>query len=398
MDKPLHVLMQGFSGDIGLTYHLTKLAVGLKHQGIDVVLITTQREQEPGLKETLRENGINYYESNIINKRFWNLLAMYRGMHEISHIATSESIDIIHIHGCLFPAYLAAKLTLVGRRASIIETVNFMDLRNTMISRFIQKMANMLTKRYADIVVPVSEQLGQKLIALGFNREKIMVTHWGIDLEKFDRAKQSKKFLQKYWALLQCLKGKNVIIQSAYLYGWKGQEIMLKAAPMILQEFPETKFLFCGDGPTKKGLFSLANNLGLNDSVIFTGWVESDFIPVLLDHANIGAVLSSSETFSIAAIETMAAGKPVIMTPVGVAPEIITNNNRVGYIISHNDPNALAKAVIDLLNDPVKAKVMGSRGRKVVEEKFTINEIACRYKEVYNIALKDTDLNQESIL
>ncbi|MCL0072910.1 glycosyltransferase family 4 protein, partial [Dehalococcoidia bacterium] len=397
--QKIKVLMQGFSGEIGLTYHLARLAVGLSQQGIDVVLITTDKEQVKGLKKELEEKNIKYYESNFIDKKFWNLPAVYKSMREIKSIINSENIDIIHTHGAILPIYLAARLPLFGRKVPVVETENswasnIIDI--TKPKKLLMKMATKLINLCVDIIMPVSEQFRQELIIDGFKPEKLRVIHWGIDLEKFDNDKSSPKFLSKYQQLLGNIQGK-VVVQSGMLYPWKGTEFLLKAAPTILQGFPDTKFLIVGGGPLRSQLEELANTLGISQSVIFTGGVGGDFVPVILSHADIGVVPSLHETFSIAFIEMMAASKPVVITPVGVAPEIVTPENDIGYIVPLKDPEALADAIIKLLADPGKAREMGSRGRRLVEEKFTMNVMTKRLKEVYEMAIESKSQNRRRI-
>lgn len=385
--KKIKVLMQGFSGEIGLTYHLVRLAEGLKQQGIDVVLITTDREQVEGLKWELTQQGIKYYKSKFINKRPWNLLAVYKSMREIKSIVNSEHIDIIHTHGFLIPAYLASRSPVVRRKVPVVTTVNSFWHR-TKAETFVCILESKLANLCSDIAMPVSEQLRQELTTFGVKPEKLRVVHWGIDLKKFDYDRSSQKYLSKYEGILQNLSDK-VVIQSANLFPRKGIEFHLKAASKVLKVFPETKFLITGDGPSRNELKELTSHLGISKSIIFTGYVEDDFIPKIMSYASVGLVSSLLETFSIALIELMAAGKPVVATPVGVAPEIITPENDIGYIVPPKDPEALADAIIKLLDDPGKAREMGSRGRRLVEEKFTMNVMARRLKEVYEMAIEE---------
>lgn len=391
MDKNLKILMEGFSGEIGLTYHFTQMAVSLKKQGLDVVLITTKKEQEEGLKKELEQKGIKYYECKFINKRYWNLLAAYKSLREINTIVKSEHIDILFTHGLLargvlLPVGLAMRLLLAGRKVPIVEMVHSWRGDPKMIKRLLAWLNAKLANLGVDIWMPVSEQCKQLLITDGFKPEKQRVVHWGIDLEKFDRDKSSSKYLSKYQQLLESLQGK-IVVRNSYLYRPKGVEYYLKAIPIVLRVFPETKFLVTGGGPLRGELEGLASRLGIAKSVIFTGEIGRDFFSVILSRTDVGVISSLEETFCIALIDIMAAGKPVIATPVGVAPEIITAKNEIGCLVPLKDPEAIAQAIIELLAHPAKANEMGSKARKLVEEKFTMDVMASRIKEVLKEAI-----------
>ncbi|MFC1937657.1 glycosyltransferase family 4 protein [Chloroflexota bacterium] len=382
MEKKLKVLMMGFTGRIGLTYHLARIALGLKQQGLDVVVFTTDKEQVKGLKRELNEKGIKYYEGNFLDKK--TKLGVYcRAIREISAIIKDEDIDIVQSHGFLIPVYLASRPPFAGRKVLVVDMVHSFWHR-TKSETFLCRVQTILMNLCPDISLPVSEQLRQELIAFGVKPEKLTVVHWGIDLEKFDRDKSSDKYLSKYQASLDKL-GEKTVVQSGMLYplGRKGQEYLLKAVPAILQAFPDTKFLIVGDGPLRGQLEELVRELGIGQSVIFTGEVEGDFIPRILGYADVGVVVSLLETFCIALIELMASGKPVVSTPVGVAPEIVTPENDIGFIVPLRDPDALTQAIIKLLAAPAMAREMGSRGRKLVETSFTMNVMAGNLKRIY---------------
>jgi len=393
--KKLKMLMLGFSGKIGLTYHLTRLAVGLKRQGVDVVVYTTDKEQVKGLKKELEEEGVKYYEGKFLDKKTKPGI-YYRAVQEISRIVKSENIDIIYTHGFLIPIYIASRPPIVRSKVPVVTTVNSFP-HNTKTETFVCMLESKLANLCPEVVMSVSEQLKQDLINFGVKPEKLRVVHWGIDLQKFEHDISNHEYLSKCASMFENMRGQ-IVVQSAMLYHWKGTEYYLKAAPAVLRAFPETKFLIVGDGPVRSELEKLSYSLGITENVVFIGEVEGDAVPMILSHADIGVVPSLRETFSIALIELMAAGKPVIATPVGVAPEIITPGNDIGYIVPHKDPDALAEAIIKLLSDPAKAMEMGRRGRKLVEEKFTMDVMAGRIKEVCAMAIEGKSPNQRRIL
>jgi glycosyltransferase involved in cell wall biosynthesis len=87
-------------------------------------------------------------------------------------------------------------------------------------------------------------------------------------------------------------------------------------------------------------------------------------------------------------MESMAAGKPVVATNVGGSKEMVSDGI-TGYLVPPADSQAMANAIISLLQNLDKAMAMGSAGREVVKEKFTVETMVKKYEELYFSLLKD---------
>jgi glycosyltransferase involved in cell wall biosynthesis len=147
----------------------------------------------------------------------------------------------------------------------------------------------------------------------------------------------------------------------------KGQEVFLRAASLVRDDFPDARFLcigspFPGNEEHLAALQRLAAELGMAHEWVVTGDVED----------NLGAIAaldilvhppSQPEPFSGAVIEAMALGKPVIGTEIGGTREQVEDNT-TGLLVPPNNPYALAKALQKLLEDKSMAVEMGSRGRE----------------------------------
>jgi glycosyltransferase involved in cell wall biosynthesis len=103
----------------------------------------------------------------------------------------------------------------------------------------------------------------------------------------------------------------------------------------------------------------------------------------ILSSLDISVLSSISEGLSNAILESMAAAKPVVATRVGGNPEIIIDGS-TGYLVQSEDSEALAEAIIKLLQDPEKAVTMGETGQKLIREKFTINLMVNNYERLYS--------------
>lgn len=160
----------------------------------------------------------------------------------------------------------------------------------------------------------------------------------------------------------------------------KGHQYFLMAAKSILAKIQNVEFLLIGEGPLRQFYEEMALELGINNKVHFLG--RRGDISGILANLNISISSSISEGFSNVILESMAASKPVVATNVGGSSEAV-RDGITGYLVPPANSEAMANAIIDLLQNPDKAAAMGSAGRKVVEEKFTVEAMVKKYEKLY---------------
>jgi glycosyltransferase involved in cell wall biosynthesis len=160
----------------------------------------------------------------------------------------------------------------------------------------------------------------------------------------------------------------------------KGHQFFIEAANIVLKKVPNVQFILVGDGALRQRFENMAEELGIRQKIHFLG-KRSD-IPVILSSLNVSVLCSTNEGFSNVILESMAAGKPVVATKIGGSPEMVTNGV-TGYLVPPADSYSLAKAIINLLNEPNKAEEMGKAGRKIAQEKFTTEAMVKNYEKLY---------------
>jgi glycosyltransferase involved in cell wall biosynthesis len=168
---------------------------------------------------------------------------------------------------------------------------------------------------------------------------------------------------------------------------WKGQHVFLRAAARVREQFPRARFqvigaaLF-GEQAYELEVRALAAKLQLGEVIEFTGFRTDvrDLIARLdvLVHASV-----TGEPFGQVVIEGMAAGRPVVATDGGGIPEIV-EDGRTGLLVAMGNDAAMAAAICRLLEDPVKAALMGQAGRQRVEEMFTVDRTAAGVAAVFD--------------
>jgi glycosyltransferase involved in cell wall biosynthesis len=171
---------------------------------------------------------------------------------------------------------------------------------------------------------------------------------------------------------------------------WKGQHIFLQAVADVRPRFPGARFQIVGSAmfgeeAYEEEIRALANHLGLANCVEFTGF-RSDVLQLVeemdvLVHASI-----TGEPFGQVIVEAMAAGKPVVATNGGGVPEIV-RHGVTGLLVPMGDAEAMARAICELLADPVRAEQMGLAGRDRVLRRFTVQVTARRLEYVFSKVL-----------
>lgn len=185
-------------------------------------------------------------------------------------------------------------------------------------------------------LLAVSEAMKRSMVALGMEAEKIRVHYTGVDLDRFapqDRAAAKAKFH---------LEGP-VILSVGTLMTRKGQDLLIRA----LADLAEATLLLVGHGPDRDAYQKLAEHLGVAERVGFLGAVPHDDLPAIYCAADVMALPSASEGLANAWVEALACGTPIIISDVGGARELLTDN-QAGRIVERT-PEALVIALREML-------------------------------------------------
>lgn len=160
---------------------------------------------------------------------------------------------------------------------------------------------------------------------------------------------------------------------------WKGQNVFIEAASRVLKQAPSAKFLIVGDRPPeedKSYVASLENKIqriGLEGAVLFTGF-RRDIHEIMSASDIVVHASTSPEPFGLVILEGMVAMKPVIATAAGGPLEIVLPGE-TGLLVPPGDADAMARACIELLKDPLRRQRMGEAGRRRVETGFRVERM-----------------------
>jgi len=176
-----------------------------------------------------------------------------------------------------------------------------------------------------------------------------------------------------------------VVCYAGRLAPGKGLQEIIAAIPRVLKAgVGPMRFVFVGDGPLRRRLEALAAELRVHRYAVFLGF-RCD-LPEILDAVDICAFPSIREGLSISLLEAMAAGKPIIASAIGSNREA-TGDGDAAYLVPVGSSDRLADAMVELARNPGKRAELGSRARRIWEERYTLARMHRQYIDLYYEAL-----------
>ncbi len=170
---------------------------------------------------------------------------------------------------------------------------------------------------------------------------------------------------------------------------YKGHDAILDAWPDVLRRVPDAEYLIVGDGDDRARLESRAREMGIASSVHFAGSVSPEELDVCYDRCSIFAMPARTELdartprgegFGIVFLEAMAHGKPVMGPRAGAPAEFIRSGEH-GLLVDPASSSEIASALIELLEDPLRARRMGEAGKSWVASEFTFDRFCERLRD-----------------
>jgi glycosyltransferase involved in cell wall biosynthesis len=286
-----------------------------------------------------------------------------------------EKIDLVHAqlqHGTVFAAIsrLLTGIPFVVTRHVVEDDVTS-DKKRRLV--YVEHLALRSTSRLIYVSDATRQYHSQ---SFPFDPARCRTIYNGIDISRFP-AWSGNDAARKATGLPT---GKPLVVMVGVMRPRKGHDVCIDAAKLV----PDANFVLVGDGDADVVAALHAQAAGLTN-VHFLGTRKD--IPEILSAADMLVLPSDSEALPTVLIEAGAAGLPVIASTVGGVMEIV-NADETGILIPPRDPSALASAVQSLLNDPVRMRQMGEKGRKTIEQRFTLERQAQELTALYHEVLK----------
>ncbi len=306
-------------------------------------------------------------------------------------VATELKPDVLHAHSPVLNAFPALQ---VGRRLGIpvvyeirafwedaavdhgTTTEGSLRYRSTrmMETRAVQKV---------DAVTTICEGLRRDLVARGVPESKITVIPNAVDVDNFAFGVAGDDALRAQLGL----SGKRVLGFIGSFYAYEGLDLLLRALPAILRSAPDVALLLTGGGPQEDNLKRLAQELGLQDHVIFTGRVPHGDVQRYYNLVDVLVYPRHSMRLTelvtpLKPLEAMAQGRLLVASDVGGHRELI-RDGETGMLFRAGDADDLTRSVLQLLGMHERWPQLRAAGRLFVETERTWAASVARYRNVY---------------
>jgi glycosyltransferase involved in cell wall biosynthesis len=291
----------------------------------------------------------------------------------IRELVERTGADIVHAHG--YKADVYAYIALRRTRTPFVSTCHNWIKDNLLVSLY--GVVDRFVLRSYSGVIAVSDEVKSRLLEAGVSKEKIHLIQNGIDLRPFVAAAPSLRMGGA---------------EDALTIGWigrlsheKGPDIFLRAACRVLSICPSARFIVVGDGPDIASLGTLMDELKMGNSVSFVGRRED--MPSVYASLDIMVSSSRQEGLPMAILEGMASGLPLVATAVGDVSTVVLNG-QTGILVPSENVEELAAAMVDLLQSKSLRERFSIAAKKLIEEKFSAEQMATNYLKVYSKAIE----------
>ena len=387
------------------------MAKGLQNRGHDILVVASVQDRTSAGFKII--DGIEVYKIYTNYNLFWRA---YRGLYnppaikEIKKIINNFKPDVVQAHN--IHSYISYHILKIAKKSGakvfltahdvqlfhygkLVEFINPEDLtvpknfdykisawkQMKRYSKTYNPLRNIIIRhylKYVDKIFAVSNALKEALSQNGITN--IAVIHNGIDVDEWQIDKNNTEEFKKKYGFV----GKKIILFGGRLSETKGGSEIILAMERITKEVPDARLMVMGeiDGYAKK-MIDLAAGLGIQDKLIFTGWLTGDLLKSAFNACDIVTVPSVCfDSFPTINLEAMACHKPVIATCFGGSREAVLGGE-TGYIVNPYDINNLASKIIYLLKNPSEALRFGENGYERVKTEFSLDKMISNYLSFY---------------
>lgn len=282
-----------------------------------------------------------------------------------------ENVSLIHAHEFSAIVYGWAVARIAG-----IPFVGTIHGKNYYWEKARRRLAYRMVSRSGRLVA-VSEDLKQFVVKkVGIPASRVQVIYNGVKSD----TRVSDAEVDSCRAELGLQAGDRVIGTVGSLYQVKGHRYLLDAMPAVLSRHPNTVLLLVGRGELEVSLKEQAKRLGIDKQVRFLGMRQD--VPRLLALMDVFVLPSLSEGLSMALLEAMVSGKPVVATRVGGNPELL-DYGKAGLLVRSEDSQDLAVNLVKLSNDAAIRQELGRAGVERVHAHFSVSQMGHHYRNLY---------------
>lgn len=366
----------------GVANHVFELSKAMVASGHDVTVLHCCYEKTNPVQEIIQ--GVKIIRVTLTNNsahkqdkfsKAWRYIAtIFNGSRAIRKAIKQLKPDVVHWHDfyhtsmAMFLVGFKGKRVLTNHASGYLEQYECGGIWHTYLKWLAKK---------AKVIIAPSQELADKSCIL--NKPVHFIPN-GVDADVF-KPQKSKQ------VLADVPENAFLIVAPRRLDPKNGLDYLINAVPIIKQSIPHVYLMIAGGGPESllNEYQQLIQSLNVSDYVTITGAVPYAKMPSIIANSDLIVVPSLMEAVSLAALEALSSGVPVIASNVGGLPFVI--DDTVGALVPPKNPEALAKAVIDFYQSPAKKMdAMKKAARQRILDAFTWRKIASRTVEVYGSA------------
>lgn len=291
----------------------------------------------------------------------------------LARLLRANHIDVLHMHNptAFFYGTLAGAIAHVP---CLIYTEHGRDFSSSIKIKLVDRVLS----RFVDEVVAVADASKHYLLkAEKLPSAKVMTIHNGIDATRFNGSYDRHVIRQS----LGLSDSQPVVGIVARLDPIKNHAMLLHAMQKVVAMNPAVVVLVVGDGPLRADLVKLTTSLGLEGNIRFLGTRHD--VPELMSAMDFFVLCSHSEGLSLTLVEASASGLPSIATRVGGNDEVVVHGE-TGFLVADNDIEALADAMLRMVDDQPLRSAFGAAAKRRFEQEFTLDSMVHAYEALYN--------------
>ncbi|MBI4219365.1 MAG: glycosyltransferase family 4 protein [Chloroflexi bacterium] len=286
------------------------------------------------------------------------------------------SPDVIHAHNLFFRTTESIAIPFMLNGTKLVTTVHLGKVVAggaglKAITGLHERFVGRWIIRRSDRLIAVSLAVAEHARSLGAKADRIDVIPNGVDLQVFKPPARPRE-------------GAPRILFVGRLVPNKGPEVLVRAAPAVLEKHPDAQFVICGDGPMRGSLEREVASRNIAHAFKFLGLIHD--VPELMRGGTVLVRPSTLEGMPLSVLEAMASGLPVVATRVGGTPELVKHGTH-GFLFEPGDVSGLAQHLLVLLGNRRLAAEFGAAGRRAVESGWSWSDMAVHTEATYERAL-----------
>lgn len=309
-----------------------------------------------------------------------NLKYDIKAVSEIHKIIKQEKPDIAYLHSSKAGG-LARIAMLLNRKIRIIYNAHgwYFNAKISKKKRILYAWIEKILAIKTDMIINISKSEYDSAIKNKIaNPKKMCIVENGIDIKKFDNAEENRKQTREFY---QIKEDEIVIGVVGRIAEQKDPITFIKAAKIVYDEIPNTKFMYIGAGDLEEEVKKFAKENNLTENVIMTGWVDD--VEKYISALDIAVLPSKWEGFGLVILEYMACKKPIIASNLGGIADIIKSEKN-GLLVDSGDTIQLSKYMIKYIKDKDLVKDTIEYNYEYVKENYNIDREVQKIEKIFD--------------